>query len=141
VTTLKEIIKEKCQVDLGVVPQLEDIFLQKLELLAASGPHMGLLSSDTIYSNKESSPQIVGVWLQAIDAKYGRTEGRIIEHDHGAEGVSEIIITEGESVYAGLGTPIAKTKTASVFMVKPGTRHGSDTQSSYGKWISIKFRL
>ena len=139
-STLKEIMQASSQIDLKDIPNLEEIFAQNKELQNVEGPHTGLLSSENLYSNSQSRPQIVGVWLQAIDSKYGRTQGRIVEHDHGDEGVTEFIITEGDSVYAGLVNPIEKTKSVAVYSVKPGVRHGSDIQPSYGRWISIKLK-
>lgn len=69
----------------------------------------------------------MGVWLQEIDQSYGKENGRVMTHNHGAEKITEIVITEGDSIYAGLPQAIKTIGKYKIHLVPAGTIHGSDT--------------
>ncbi len=110
-----------------------------LSLTPIKGPHLGLKSSSNLLQPKEDD-SIVGIWLQAIDDEYGKDKGRIMAHDHGQEDINEIIIIDNESMYAGLPPACGKFGEFNIHFVPSGFIHGSDTQASYGRWISIKIK-
>jgi hypothetical protein len=135
--TLRDQLDQLTPVDLSCLPQLEQLFNADIPLHSVKGPHTGLLTSDNLAN--VSNQRIVGVWLQGIDPNVGN-EGRIMPHDHGADNVTEIIITYDDSAYAGLPEPIESVDNRFfIHLVPPGKVHGSQTQPSYGSWISIKY--
>ena len=100
--------------------------------------HIGLFSSENIYPGEHK--RIVSVKKQCIK-EVEFDEGRVMEHDHGSEGITEIIIVDDNTVYAGLpgkaSFSIGKYK---IYIIAPGVRHGSQEKPSSGQWLSVKFK-
>lgn len=114
-------------------------FLAHDELKTPIAGHVGLLTSENLYSGPDG--RIVGFWSQCIDQNIPTNSGRVNEHDHGAGGITEIIIVDKDSVYAGLPSASQTMGEYKLYFVKPGVRHGSHSIPSKGKWLSVKFKI
>ncbi|AKM81792.1 MAG: hypothetical protein UT13_C0001G0835 [Candidatus Pacebacteria bacterium GW2011_GWF2_38_9] len=101
--------------------------------------HVGLLTSENLYSGSDG--RIVGFWSQCIDQNITVDSGRVNEHDHGADGITEIVIVDKDSVYAGLPRASQTIGEYKLYFVKSGVRHGSYSIPSKGRWLSIKFKI
>lgn len=137
---LNILLSERLRIDTSLFPNVFDFFSTEVELTVVNGPHVGLMSSENLRPAMISNPNVVGIWLQAIDSTLPKEVGRVMEHDHGSDGVTEVIITENESVYAGLPAPVTRIGSYSVYIVPAGVRHGSNEQPSFGRWVSIKVK-
>lgn len=115
------------------------VFLDNDELKTPIAGHIGLLTSGNLYSGPDG--RIAGFWSQCIDQNIPVDSGRVNEHDHGADGITEIIIVDKDSIYAGLSNVSQTIGEYKLYFVKPGARHGSYDIPSKGRWLSIKFKI
>ncbi len=106
--------------------------------LQQAPPHIGLMTSDNQYLGSDA--RIESVKFQSISEVTYQKAGRVFEHDHGADRITEILILEKGSQYPGLPEPSLVTASCTVYKIDPGVRHGSDVLPAYGRWISIKFK-
>ncbi|MBP7876053.1 hypothetical protein KA012_03615 [Candidatus Woesebacteria bacterium] len=106
--------------------------------LQQTPPHIGLMTSDNQYLGSDA--RIESVKFQSINKVTFQEAGRVFEHDHGADRITEILILEKGSKYPGLPKPSLVTANYAVYKIEPGVRHGSDNLPAYGRWISIKYK-
>ena len=136
--SLNQIIDTLTTSSLSQAISIEALFSSEISLSPVEGPHIGLQSSDNLLP-KTADSHIAGIWLQQIDLDLGKTDGRIMPHNHGDENIDEIVITENDCIYAGIPVEGTTVGNYTVFVIPAGTQHGSETEPSFGRWVSIKF--
>ncbi|MFZ5376894.1 MAG: hypothetical protein ACOZAN_04500 [Patescibacteria group bacterium] len=135
-----QLIRDKLGVDLNGLVTIKQLIDETVLKLVESQIHKNLFSSDDLTSKLTSPHPGIEIRLQAIGYPDCTSEGTVAEHDHGNDNVTEIIITIGDSVYPGLPEPLARTTNHTIYLVRAGTTHGSNSQPASGKWLSIKIK-
>lgn len=134
---IEQLLQQNCNFDFSKTASLFQQLAQNTTLSATGKPHKGLLSSKNLKTDDHKN--LVGIWLQEIDPDLGKNEGRIAEHSHKKEKIDEILILDRNTYYAHMQNKVGTIAHHGVHFIPAGVVHGSNTEPSYGRWISIKF--